>query len=31
VPLIQAPGSTNTRSLSLAPPVSAFGGVRAVF
>jgi outer membrane receptor protein involved in Fe transport len=31
VPLIQAPGSTNTRSLTLAPPISAFGGIRAVF
>jgi len=31
VPLIQAPGSTNTRSLTLAPPVSAFGGIRATF
>jgi outer membrane receptor protein involved in Fe transport len=31
VPLIQAPGSTNTRSLTLAPPISVFGGVRATF
>jgi iron complex outermembrane recepter protein len=31
VPLIQAPGSTNTRSLTLAPPISMFGGIRAVF
>lgn len=31
VPLIQAPGSTNTRSLTLAPPISVFGGVRAIF
>ena len=31
VPLIQAPGSTNTRSLTLAPPISIFGGVRATF
>ena len=30
-PLIQAPGSTNTRSLSLAPPVSVFGGVKVTF
>ncbi len=30
-PLIQAPGSTNTRSLSPAPPISAFGGVRVTF
>jgi outer membrane receptor protein involved in Fe transport len=30
-PLIQAPGSTNTRSLSLVPPISAFGGVRVTF
>ncbi len=30
-PLIQAPGSTNTRSLSLAPPIAAFGGVRVTF
>lgn len=30
-PLIQAPGSTNTRSLALAPPVSAYGGVRVTF
>jgi outer membrane receptor protein involved in Fe transport len=31
VPLIQAPGSTNTRSLALAPPISVFGGLRATF
>ncbi len=31
VPLIQAPGSTNTRSLTLAPPIGVFGGVRATF
>jgi iron complex outermembrane recepter protein len=31
VPLIQAPGSANTRSLTLAPPISVFGGVRATF
>ncbi len=30
-PLIQAPNSTNTRSLSLAPPISAFGGLRVTF
>ena len=30
-PLIQAPGSTNTRSLSLAPPIGVFGGVRVTF
>jgi outer membrane receptor protein involved in Fe transport len=31
VPLIQAPGSSNTRSLTPAPPISVFGGVRATF
>ena len=30
-PLIQAPGATNTRSLSLAPPIGVFGGVRVTF
>jgi outer membrane receptor protein involved in Fe transport len=29
--LVQAPGATNTRSLSLAAPISGFGGVRVTF
>jgi iron complex outermembrane recepter protein len=29
--LVQAPGATNTRSLSLAAPVAGFGGVRVTF
>jgi outer membrane receptor protein involved in Fe transport len=30
-PIIQVPGATNTRSLSPAPPISAYGGVRITF
>ena len=31
VPIIQAPAATNTRSLSPAPPVSGFAGLRVTF
>jgi iron complex outermembrane receptor protein len=30
-PIIQVPGATNTRSLSPAPPIGAFAGVRVTF
>ncbi len=31
VPIVQAPGATNTRSLSPAAPIAGFGGVRVTF
>jgi len=31
VPIVQAPGATNTRSLSSGAPVAGFGGVRVTF
>jgi outer membrane receptor protein involved in Fe transport len=31
VPIVQAPGATNTRSYNIAAPVAAFGGVRVTF
>ncbi len=31
VPILQAPGASNPRSMSLAPPLAGFGGVRVQF
>ena len=31
IPITQAPGASNTRSLSPAPPVAGYGGVRMTF
>ena len=31
IPIVQAPGATNTRSYSVAAPVGGFGGVRVTF
>ena len=31
IPIVQAPGATNTRSYSVAAPVGGFGGLRVTF
>ncbi|MBV8615914.1 MAG: TonB-dependent receptor [Acetobacteraceae bacterium] len=31
VPIIQAPGATNTRSYNIAAPLAAYGGVKVTF